>query len=98
MNTLKLIVATLAVAFLMTGCLYTHILTPMDKDLDKTVLGSKTGKATMYSVLGLVAWGDASSAAAAREGKITTMNHMDLEILNIVFGIYTEATTIVYGD
>jgi hypothetical protein len=70
----------------------------MDKDLDKTVLGSKTGKATMYSVLGLVAWGDASSAAAAREGKITTMNHMDLEILNIVFGIYTEATTIVYGD
>jgi hypothetical protein len=98
MNTLKLIVATLAVTFFATGCLYTHVLTPLDRNLDKTVLGPKTGKASMYSVLWLVALGDASSAAAAKQGGITTMNHMDQEFLNIVFGIYTETTTIVYGE
>lgn len=98
MNTLKLIVASLVAAFLVTGCLYTHILTPLDRNVDKTVLGQKTGTSTMHSVLWLFAWGDASSAAAAKQGGITTMNHMDQEFLNIVFGIYTEATTIVYGD
>lgn len=98
MKTVKLVVAALVVMFLVTGCLYTHVLTPYDTNLDKTVLGPKTGKASMYSVLGLVAWGDASSAAAAKQGGISTMNHMDREFLNIVFGIYTETTTIVYGD
>ena len=98
MNTLKRIVATLAAAFLVTGCLYTHIMTPLDRNVDKTVLGQKTGTATMHSVLWLFAWGDASSAAAAKQGGITTMNHMDQEFLNIVFGIYAESTTIVYGD
>jgi hypothetical protein len=98
MKIMKLIVVALAVMLFATGCLYTHVLTPYDINLDKTVLGAKTGKAAMYSVLGLVAWGDASSAAAAKQGGISTMNHMDREFLNIVFGIYTETTTIVYGD
>jgi len=98
MKIVKLLVALFVVAFLMTGCLYSHILTPYDTNLDKTVLGQKTGKAAMYSVLGLVAWGDASTAAAAMQGGISTVNHMDKEFLNIVFGIYTETTTIVYGD
>jgi len=98
MKIVKLCAVALVAVFLATGCLYTHVLTPYDKNLDKTVLGQKTGKATMRSVLGLVAWGDASSAAAAKQGGITTMNHMDQELLNIVFGIYTESTTIVYGD
>ena len=98
MKMVKLVVAVLVVAFLATGCLYSHVLMPYDTNLDKTVLGQKTGKATMYSVLGLVAWGDASSAAAAKQGGISTMNHMDREFLNVVFGIYTETTTIVYGD
>jgi hypothetical protein len=52
----------------------------------------------MQSVLWLVAWGDASTAAAAKQGGLTTLNHMDMEILSVVFGIYTETTTIVYGD
>ncbi len=98
MKSMKLFIAALAVIFLATGCLYTHVLTPYDTNLDKTVLGQKTGKATMYSILGLVAWGDASSAAAAKQGGISTMNHMDKEFLNIIFGIYTETSTIVYGD
>jgi hypothetical protein len=98
MKIVKLFALALVVMFLATGCLYTHVLTPYDTNLDKTVLGQKTGKAAMYSVLGLVAWGDASTAAAAKQGGITTLNHMDKEFLNIIFGIYTETTTIVYGD
>lgn len=98
MKIVKPFSAMLVVALLVTGCLYTHVLTPYDTNLDKTVLGQKTGKAAMYSVLGLVAWGDASTAAAAKQGGISTVNHMDKEFLNVIFGIYTETTTIVYGD
>ncbi len=97
MKIIKLFAALFVVAFLVTGCLYTHVLTPYDTNLEKTALGQKTGTSTMYSVLGLVAWGDASTAAAAKQGGISTVNHMDKEFLNIVFGIYTETTTIVYG-
>jgi len=98
MKIVKLFVAVLAVAFLASGCLYSHVLTPYDTNVNKTVLGQKTGKAAMYSVLWLVAWGDASTAAAAKQGGLATVNHMDKELLNVVFGIYTESTTIVYGD
>ena len=98
MKMVKLFATVFVVAFLGTGCLYTHVMTPYDTNLNKTVLGQKTGKAAMYSVLGLVAWGDASTAAAAKQGGLATVNHMDKEFLNIVFGIYTETTTIVYGD
>jgi hypothetical protein len=72
--------------------------TPYDTNLDKTVLGQKQGKASMQSVLWLVAWGDASTAAAAKEGEMTTVNHMDREVLSVLFGLYTKTTTIVYGD
>ena len=98
MKIVNLFAVMFVVMFLMTGCLYTHVLTPYDTNVNKTVLGQKTGKASMHSVLGLVAWGDASSAAAAKQGGISTLNHMDRELLNIVFGIYMESTTIVYGD
>jgi hypothetical protein len=98
MKIVKLFAVVLITAFLVTGCLYAHVITPYDTNLDKTQLGQKVGKASMQSVLGLVAWGDASTAAAAKQGGIATINHMDKEFLNIVFGIYTETTTIVYGD
>jgi hypothetical protein len=85
-------------ALLLTGCLYVHVKTPYDTDLDKTELGTKVGKADTYSVLWLVAWGDGGTAAAARDGGITNVTHMDLEVFSLLFGLYTKATTIVYGD
>jgi hypothetical protein len=83
---------------LASGCFYAHVTTPLDTDADKTTLGAKTGTADSQSVLWLVAWGDAGTAAAAKNGGITTVNHMDHELLSIFFGIYTRSTTIVYGD
>ena len=91
------VVATLVVCVL-SGCVYSHVLTPYDTDLNKTVLGQKQGKASMESVLWLIAWGDAGTAAAAKEGGLTTVNHMDRETLFVLFGLYAKTTTIVYGD
>jgi len=52
----------------------------------------------MESVLWLIAWGDASTSAAAKQGGLMTVNHMDRETLFVLFGLYTKTTTIVYGD
>jgi hypothetical protein len=98
MKKIVLLVVVMLSLFVLSGCLYTNVLTPFDTDLNKTVLGQKQGRASMESVLWLVAWGDAGTAAAAKQGGITTVNHMDREILNVLFGFYTKTTTIVYGD
>lgn len=98
MKSPRLAAAALALAALCPGCLFAKVRTPLDTDLSVTKLGAKTGESTARSILWLFAWGDASSAAAAREGGIATLNHMDQESLFIFFGLYAEYTTIVYGD
>jgi hypothetical protein len=62
------------------------------------VMGPKTGRATNYSVHWVAAWGDASTSAAAANGGLTTVHHMDNELFSVFFGMYTESTTIVYGE
>jgi hypothetical protein len=81
-----------------SGCFYVGVTAPLDTDLDKTTLGSKTGKSTAQSIMWLVAWGDAGTKAAAENGNITVINHMDTQIFSVFFGIYSKNTTIVYGD
>ena len=98
MKKIMLVVVVLLSMAMLSGCLYTNVLTPFDTNLDKTVLGQKKGEASNQSILWLVAWGDASTAAAAKQGGLATVNHMDREFLNIFFGFYTKTTTIVYGD
>ena len=80
------------------GCAYVNIRTPYDTDLNQTQLGSKTGTAEAYSLLWLVAWGDASYTADARNGQITVMQHADQEVLQVLFGLYTRWRIVVYGD
>ena len=82
----------------MSGCVYTNIKQPLDTDVATTTLGTKVGTAQNESVLWMVAWGDGGTAAAARNGGIRTINHMDQEVFLILFGLYTRTTTIVYGD
>ncbi|KPK73793.1 MAG: hypothetical protein AMJ84_01515 [Acidithiobacillales bacterium SM23_46] len=77
--------------------LFTATSAPLDVDLDKTELGNKTGKASTYCVMGLIAFGDGSTDAAARSGGLKVINHADYKSLN-VFGIFSSYTTIVYGD
>ena len=80
------------------GYAYVNIRTPYDTDLNRTQLGSKTGTAEAYSLFWLVAWGDASYTAAARNGQITVMQHADQEVLQVLFGLYTRWRIVVYGD
>lgn len=93
-----LIVLFLLVAVMFCGCAYVNTRTPFDTDLNRTELGSKTGQAEAYSVLWLFAWGDASYAAAARNGDIQVLTHADQDVYQILFGLYTRWRVIVYGD
>ena len=74
----------LAIIFTASGCAYVNIRTPFDTDLNGTDLGSKKGFATAYSLLWLVSWGDASYAAAAKNGDITVLKHADQEMQQIL--------------
>lgn len=85
-------------ALTLPGCLYAHVKSPLDTDLASTKLGAKVGEASNQEVLGLVAWGDASTQAAAKAGGITTINHADEEFFSILWFVYMKQTTIVYGD
>jgi len=95
---IKMIAVLAMSVFLLTGCLYSRVTTPLDTDLDQTVLGHKVGKSSLYCVLWLFAWGDMSVAAAAKQGSLSTLNHMDMETHMILFGLYTRQSIIVYGD
>lgn len=82
----------------LSGCVYSNVRVPLDEDLWKTEMGSKVGVASNYSILWLVAWGDAGVKQAADNGSITTVNHMDMGIESYLFGAYIRRDTIVYGD
>ncbi len=92
------LILLLAIILVFSGCAYVHVKEPFDTDLDKTIRGDKEGKASYQSILWLIAWGDAGTAAAAKDGEITVLNHIDKEILCILFGLYYKETTILYGD
>lgn len=60
-------------------------------------VGPRRGEASSTSVLGLYASGDCSIAAAARNGGLKKIGHVDYEYVNVV-GIWQQATVIVYGE
>ncbi|MBK6939536.1 MAG: TRL-like family protein [Planctomycetes bacterium] len=80
------------------GCLYSNVRAPLDTDVMETQLGDKEGRSTVKSVLWLFAWGDGGTAAAAKDGGLKTIRHLDSENFLILFGLYAERTVIAYGD
>ena len=94
---MRRLLLALALAPLVTGC-FINAKLPFDTDLNRTELGTKTGEATVRSVLWLVMWGDGGTQAAARNGGITTITHADQQVFTILFGVYASETIIVYGD
>ena len=81
-----------------TGCAYIHVQWPLGTNFDNTQLGSKEGRSNSYSVLWLLAWGDAGTKAAATQGNIKIIRYADTEVKSVVFGLYSRITTVVYGD
>lgn len=80
------------------GMAFTQIKAPLDLDNANTPASCpKRGKAAASCVLGLFAFGDASTAEAARDGGLKTIQHADYEFFNIL-GIYQKTTVVVYGD
>ncbi len=90
--------SVIVVSILLSGCIYTKVRVPLDIDTSQTQLGGKIGKSHVYSIAWLFNWGDAGTAAAAKNGGITTINHLDREYFIILFGLYSRSTTIAYGD
>lgn len=91
-------IVLLTLALAVSGCAYVNTKVPFDTDLDRTDLGSKVGTAQAYSLLWLVAWGDASYAKAAENGRIKVIKHADQHLFQILMGLYTRWQVIVYGD
>jgi hypothetical protein len=88
----------LAASAVLNGCIYLNATYPLDTNMNRTPMGSKVGKASSYSVLWLVAWGDSGSHAAARNGGLTVIHNADDKDLVILGGVFAKRTTIVYGD
>lgn len=57
----------------------------------------KRGVACSQDILKLVAWGDGTQAAAARQGGITEVVGLDFENTAILGIVYTKNCTVVYG-
>lgn len=98
----------LSVTVLTTGCLvapvippvgivYSDLKAPLDYDQEESAVGTKAGTAQTESVLGLVAWGDASIQTAAANGNIATLTGADYEYFNIL-GVYQRYRTIARGE
>ena len=76
---------------------------PIAVDLKGPVAGfdaganaNKVGKATAEGII-FLGQGDASISAAARNGGITRIHHVDSETTSVL-GIYSRYVTIVYGE
>lgn len=70
---------------------------PVDITFQGESIGSVHGTSEAQAFFGLFSFGDASLQAAARNGNLATINHIDCSVLNIL-GIYTAYETRVYGQ
>lgn len=78
---------------------YTNIEAPLDLNAaGGKAIGPKRGEASSIAILGLVAVGDAGVWAAAENGGITRVNHLDYHFKSYVFGVFAKYTTIAYGE
>jgi hypothetical protein len=102
---LKASIAALSFAVLLGGCAvmgHGPVTAPITINMKGPVTagpaatGPKVGRAEAWGIL-VYATGDASISAAASNGGITRIHHVDHETFNIL-GIYARYTTIVYGE
>ena len=81
------------------GAVYSNVNAPIDLSSGQgKQIGPDKGKASTVDIFYLFAFGDASINAAARNGNLKTVNHVDYEFKNVLFGIYSRYTTVVYGE
>jgi TRL-like protein family len=76
------------------GSLYTDVSGPVA--VTSNAAGNKMGQATSTGIVGF-ALGDSSIKAAAANGGISSISHVDYHITSIL-GIWAKTTTTVYGN
>ena len=103
---MKKILASVAMlaAVVLTGCASTYPAGSLYQELKMPItatsakcINCKKGYSEATSILGLVATGDASIEAAAKQGGITVIHHVDWEVKNIL-GIIGNYRCNVYGE
>ena len=77
-----------------TGIIFTEVSGPLAATHTG---GSKMGTATCTSILGALASGDCSIAAAKKNGGISSVSSVDYKTKSIL-GFYAETTTVVRGS
>jgi len=81
------------------GGLYTRVEAPLDLNSQGGKgVGPRYGEASVHAVMGLWSTGDASVEAAARNGGISRINHVDYRYRSLLWGLVTEFTTVVRGE
>ena len=98
-------VVLLGCAVLLTGCAtnvpmgaaYTQLKLPVTATGVTGPGVEKIGTAECTSYCGMVALGDASIAAAMRNGRITKVHHVDWDVVSYA-GVYAKYRVIVYGE
>ena len=77
---------------------FTNVRAPMSIDFNpQTAVARKSGQTSVHCILGLFSWGDGSAVAAAANGRLTTINYLDYEFLNVL-GVYSRFTTFAHGN
>ena len=101
----KVLVAVFAAVFLsgcaasmspVTGFMYTNVSGPLTATAAPEA-PARVGRASVRSILGILATGDASIQAAARNGGIREIHYVDYESQSF-FGVVAEFTVVVYGN
>lgn len=97
--------AVVAIAFLFCNCasvsspvfggLFTDVKAPFA--VTSNTGSTKVGSATAQSILGIIANGDASIEAAAKQAGITRIHHVDYQAKSILT-FYATFTILVYGE
>lgn len=77
------------------GTLYSDITLPQQVT---SAPGSKIGKSSAVSVMGLVAMGDASVSTAKINGRIRTVSSVDVKSQTLLMGLLSRTTTIITGE
>ena len=77
--------------------LYMDVTGPLSATSNAAPANMKVGEAEAQGILGLVATGDCSIEAAAKDGGIKKIHHVDHQSTNIL-GIIATFKTIVYGQ
>ncbi len=100
-----LLAAALLMGVLLCGCAMAPVVPPrgiLFNDQKAPLfggkeIGSREGRASTYTLLFLVGWGDSSVTAAARNADISQVKMLNYKMFSIL-GLYQKYTTIVRGD